>query len=742
MFCLKCGKEINDSAAFCPFCGQTVEKQGNNVRPDSNVEPTLNPATNSSFGSKSETVNVSKDNKGDGFKLTVSLILAVVSLLVLFISPALGVITSIAGVICGGVGMKNPDKKKWSKIGMIASICLLVCCFFGAILGSSSSGSSTASDGARADISDPNPGSVQADNTSDEDTGSNQNANGDSLDELLGYIDEGTEILNDVDDKQEEIINQDDDDYVEHFKARADILSEANTKLLEIQEKAMAIKNLDSNISDARDCYFEMACISTGASSEMFTFVQDYLDYESQYVFKRPYPDDYNESKAAFEEIECPSYVEPEWNQYEDIFYINALVYNSLNKLDPYDPLSVRSGVYLYQRFDVASEAWYKDLLHCAGGQHRLSQRQKTYAVALAEEMHEYAALDPAERANYEFKNITTGKMSTTDDCFDVIDTIYPSLYNTYDAFLIIRTGCLAGTKKITVEAEIPGFTQPYKETIILDNSCKTIYIKPPILTGDIDLTHAKDAQMSMTIKRDDGSELLSKTYPIHIKSKNDVEWVSDDFGYSTRDNILCYLTPESEKITELKRSAIDILTDMTGGKMASLAGYQSTYGDAYMDTYLQVAALMNALSSSGVRYTNDVFSLDGSDNQHILFPDQVLTQQTGLCIETSLVMASALQSAGFNTFLVFPPGHAQVAVEVWEGSGKYYLIETTAIPNDLSTFTNYINDYVDSDYTAFPARDSIIRYMRTDEWDEYLSGKYVIDCNNSRELGLTAFYN
>lgn len=120
MNCPNCGKEINDTAAFCPFCGQNVE-------------------TDETKQGEEKLTNPSPENKGDGFKLTASIVLAGISLLLLFIIPGLGIATSVAGIICGIVGRKNPEKKKWSRIGMIASICLLVLCLFRCVLGSSTS---------------------------------------------------------------------------------------------------------------------------------------------------------------------------------------------------------------------------------------------------------------------------------------------------------------------------------------------------------------------------------------------------------------------------------------------------------------------------------------------------------------------------------------------------------------------------------------------------------------------------
>ena len=168
--------------------------------------------------------------------------------------------------------------------------------------------------------------------------------------------------------------------------------------------------------------------------------------------------------------------------------------------------------------------------------------------------------------------------------------------------------------------------------------------------------------------------------------------------------------------------------------------------GNVYAVTYLQSAAIMKAMYNMGVRYNMDGFSVSGS-NQHILLPEQVLEQQSGLCIETSLTVASALQSAGMHAFLVLPPGHAQVAVEIWDsgnGSGEYFLIETTALKDSVINGSGLADDAValmNGELDKFKDN-GCIYYFNSDAWKEYIQDAYVIDCDDSRVLGMTPFAN
>ena len=147
----------------------------------------------------------------------------------------------------------------------------------------------------------------------------------------------------------------------------------------------------------------------------------------------------------------------------------------------------------------------------------------------------------------------------------------------------------------------------------------------------------------------------------------------------------------------------------------------------------------MIAMSDTGVRYNMNPFSIDGAD-QHIMFPTQVLENKSGLCIETSLVIASALLSANMHTYLVFPTGHAQVAVETWEGSGEYFLIETTDIPCSWEDFEDYAVELAYNNYDN--SIESPIVYMNSKEWNNYINKNdvYLVDCSDGKLLGLTPF--
>jgi hypothetical protein len=223
----------------------------------------------------------------------------------------------------------------------------------------------------------------------------------------------------------------------------------------------------------------------------------------------------------------------------------------------------------------------------------------------------------------------------------------------------------------------------------------------------------------------------MQESKNIKLYSKYDTLWHDESILYAYADNILAWLTSDAPEIVELKRDAIDYLNYITDGELQMLIGYQDIGlfdGNVYSSTWVQAVAIQGAISDiAKVRYNNSNFSMDAQ--QRVLLPADVLRTRSGICIETSLLMASALQSMGMHCMLIFPPGHAQVALEGWPYTGEYFLIETTILPMDVDN----------------ESWNRTVRYLTQDEWLGYITGEgdytygscYVLDCDLAGKLGI-----
>ena len=308
---------------------------------------------------------------------------------------------------------------------------------------------------------------------------------------------------------------------------------------------------------------------------------------------------------------------------------------------------------------------------------------------------------------------------------YSMAEEIYPNLYPSMDSAVNLALSTDAGKTRLLVEVEVEGFSQKYQRTVNVGPEITYLMIKPPAMSGLTSLGSGRETQITLRVTQMDTGELLvaeSKTITLH--SIYDFTMLNSEFGVIEPYNLLAWLRPDAEEVLALRREAIYWLETNAGAGYSSLPGYQLAYPDGTDEpstTVLQAMAIQGAISDIGVRYNMGPYSFGGS--QRVLTPDAVIQSRSGICIETALLMASALQSAQMHAMIIITPGHAQVALETWENSGTYYLLETTMLP------------YNATEEETMP----FARFLTADEWREYLSGDgvYVIDCDLAQTLGI-----
>ena len=339
------------------------------------------------------------------------------------------------------------------------------------------------------------------------------------------------------------------------------------------------------------------------------------------------------------------------------------------------------------------------------------------------------AACKGGGEADFDYARFA-GEMSLD---YRLADEVYPNLYHTMDAVVILDAHTDWGTRDILVTAGIEGFSQEFRQKLTVNTDLTRLCVKPPMLAQVPSLFNTRDTQLTLAVTDAVTGELLaqeSRTLKLH--SLYDYQLRDNEFGTVQYYDILSWLTPESEGVLKVRREAIRWLEANT--EMSTLAGYQNVLGvadsEAYMNTMLQAIGLQAAISDLGVRYNWGAYSLNAF--QRVLMPDAVIESESGICIETSILLASALKSTGMHALILFIPGHAQVALETWRDSSEYFLLETTTLPFDG---------------TAEADVDRFIRYLTQEEWENYLAEcaargvAYVVDCDLLDQFGYQAMY-
>jgi hypothetical protein len=433
----------------------------------------------------------------------------------------------------------------------------------------------------------------------------------------------------------------------------------------------------------------------------------------------------------------CPEYMKETLN----IYIRKMAVYSTMleewyDGLLLYDPLRISSGNQLLMRQNVDVIQFEVQLFELFDLQYiKVGERLEGNILTLKEEIFENAeTLSKSSKTLPEVQFSYLTELPEVGVDYEYAQTIYPSLYSSMDSIVNLTATTDHGTVNVMMTVEIPGLTQKYQQKIAINEQVTKLLIKPPLLTENLDLESSKDAQLRITIEDlDNDRSVLEDTKTIALMSVYDFMLHDDEFGVTSRDNVLAWMTPESESILTLRRNAISWIDTWSEGQINSLIGYQD-YGlfeDPALNTYVQILAIQGAISDYGVRYNMGAFSMSEGINQRVLLPDKVLSSGSGICIETAILFASVIQSAEMHAMIIFLPGHAQVAVETGYRSGEYYLVETTLLP------------FLGGDEEL----DSLITYKTAEEWELYLAdpwgdgsgGAYVVDCDLVQVLGFKA---
>jgi hypothetical protein len=135
---------------------------------------------------------------------------------------------------------------------------------------------------------------------------------------------------------------------------------------------------------------------------------------------------------------------------------------------------------------------------------------------------------------------------------------------------------------------------------------------------------------------------------------------------------IACFVTPNDPIV---KYYTQNLQEKLMRGEQASVS--RKAEDGVRLLTSIYEATRLSGMVYSGTKgvpqSTNDVQSMV----QQIRLPREVITGNTGLCIELSCLYASVLSAAGLDPIIYFVPGHAYPGFKL---NGQFYAIEATGI--------------------------------------------------------------
>lgn len=133
---------------------------------------------------------------------------------------------------------------------------------------------------------------------------------------------------------------------------------------------------------------------------------------------------------------------------------------------------------------------------------------------------------------------------------------------------------------------------------------------------------------------------------------------------------LAAFVQPQHPAIEGLLRRAQDLLKERTGSSaINSFQGEDQEDSAARVDQIAE--AIFDAMAGSGIRYSNPPASWDVEDSggQRVRNPQEVLEGKIGTCLDTTVVLAAALEAAGINSIMWLVDGHAFLTYCRFDGS-------------------------------------------------------------------------
>lgn len=250
---------------------------------------------------------------------------------------------------------------------------------------------------------------------------------------------------------------------------------------------------------------------------------------------------------------------------------------------------------------------------------------------------------------------------------------------------ILLTNESSAMLEDIEISYEIPGYIQSnviekYKYLTPGQSAVVTIYPKFDPSIAEKSSNSKEKAKLRITYRKNNKEQEFEKSFGFEMRGRNDLvysslssdEIISYPDMFENMSLIPCFITPEDPVIKYYTQM---VQQKVLKGEAAAVV--RSTEEAVRFLMGIYQATLQAGMVYSGTKgipaQLGDVSSLI----QHIRLPREVVTGNTGLCIELSCLYASVLSCAGLSPYIFLIPGHAFPGINI---NNSFYAIEATGI--------------------------------------------------------------
>lgn len=249
----------------------------------------------------------------------------------------------------------------------------------------------------------------------------------------------------------------------------------------------------------------------------------------------------------------------------------------------------------------------------------------------------------------------------------------------------------------LLISVSIEGFSQVETHTVSAGAGTQTTSFTPPLLNEQALRRLTVDSNTSVQVHVTDtaGHNYYLNDSPLLLRSRWLMQWMA-----SNRLRIAAWVTPDDLTIKQLVTTATNHLAIQPVPAPAAMIGYTQATPRAVRD---QVDAIFDALRQEyHMRYVQASVPYSGPGDtsvslQTVKLPGEVLQQRSGMCVELTLVLASAVESIGLHAEIVIIPGHAFLGVAVRPDDSQFEYWDAVQVNNGVAG--DSANIAADSEY-------------------------------------------
>ncbi|HEX3642481.1 MAG TPA: hypothetical protein VHV10_14410 [Ktedonobacteraceae bacterium] len=238
--------------------------------------------------------------------------------------------------------------------------------------------------------------------------------------------------------------------------------------------------------------------------------------------------------------------------------------------------------------------------------------------------------------------------------------------------------------KTLLISIAIKGFSQSQVQTVTATGNTQTRSFIPPMQDQALQmLTTDKQTAVDVHVTDTQGQPFYVQDVPVTLYSRWLMRWLP-----ANHLQIAAWVTPDDPAVAQLVSKARTHLAEQEAPVPRALIGYLSASPQQVVD---QVDAIYDTLRLNyQMHYVQEDIpygsgSVGDNLNQNIRLPAEILQEHSGMCIELTNLLASAVERIGLHAEIVIIPGHAFLGVATTRDNKSFEYWDAVDMNNNIA---------------------------------------------------------